>query len=112
MPKGRYHLLDVNPGDPVVIKEFTWKAGIPYELGKAYYQLTKSEKIQPQKHICVMEKKTKKVYAGSYARDLLGLPATEVKVSPQTNPEFDVFVQSTSINRKLVPGTRLLVMDN
>jgi hypothetical protein len=112
LPKGHYHLVEIGASDPVVIKDFVWRLGIPYELGKAYYQLSKTEKIQPQKNICVVDKKTKKVYAGAQARDILGLPSMEVKVSPQQNPDYLVFVQSTSVNRKLVPGTKLLVMDD
>jgi hypothetical protein len=58
----------------------------------------------------VMDKKTKKVYGGEEARNLLGLPDMEVRVKPDFNPDFKIFVQSTSTNRKLVGNTQVLLM--
>jgi hypothetical protein len=86
------------------------EAGHTYRTGMAYYELTKSEKIQPQKSVMVMDKKTKKVYGGQEARNLLGLPDMEVRVKPDFNPDFKIFVQSTSTNRKLVGNTQVLLM--
>lgn len=59
----------------------------------------------------MLEKKTDRVYTGPEARALLGLPETEVRVKPDHNDDFTIFVQSTSVNRKLVPSTRLLLMN-
>lgn len=92
------------------IREFVQAAGHRYVTGNAYYQLSKREHIQPQKLIAVVEKATSKVYVGREARDLVGLPDVEVLVGPEHNPLFDVFVQSTSVNRKLMLGTRLLLL--
>ena len=50
------------------------------------------------------------MYTGPEARSLLGLPDVEVRVKPDHNDDFTIFVQSTSVNRKLVPNTRLLLM--
>jgi len=86
------------------------EAGHTYRTGMAFYELTKSEKIQPQKSIMVMDKRTKKVYGGEAARNLLGLPDMEVRVKPDFNPDYKVFVQSTSTNRKLVGNTQVLLM--
>lgn len=86
------------------------EAGHQYRTGMAYYELTKSEKIQPQKSVMVMDKKTKKVYGGQEARNLLGLPDMEVRVKPDFNPDYKIFVQSTSTNRKLVGNTQVLLM--
>jgi hypothetical protein len=36
------------------------------------------------------------------------VPRAQVK--PDFNPDYEVYVQSTSVNRKLVPGTSLLVV--
>lgn len=81
-----------------------------YQKGKGFYQLTKTETIQPNKQIAVYEKATGKVYTGSQARQLIGLPPYEVRVKPDENPEYDIFVQSTSVNRKVLPNTSVLVM--
>ncbi|MER8046721.1 vWA domain-containing protein [Streptomyces sp. NPDC094032] len=111
-------LVPVSPSDfalvpvarDVAIREQVVESGHTYRTGCAYYQLSKSEKIQARKQIAVLEKKTDRVYTGPQARALLGLPDEEVRVKPDHNDEFTVFVQSTSVNRKLVPQTRLLVM--
>lgn len=81
-----------------------------YNKGNAFYQLSKSEKIQANKQICLRDKLTGAVYTGDEARDLLKLPDFEVKVSPTDFGKYDIFVQSTSVNRKLVKGTELLYM--
>ena len=80
----------------------------PYRLGCAYYQLTKRETIQPQKIICIKNKKNGKVYSGSQARKLIGLPSYKIQVDPAFNDEYDIFIQSTSTNRVLMPNTEVL----
>jgi hypothetical protein len=93
------------------IREYIQSRGLHYSIGKGFYQLTKTETIQPQKQIAIREKRTNQVYWGDAARDLLGLPRDiSVKVKPDINPEYDVFVQSTSVNRKLLRNTDVLVM--
>lgn len=81
-----------------------------YRVGKAFYELSKREKIQPQKQIAIKSNRDGMVYAGREARDLLGLPHDHVTVSPNDNPDYKVFVQSTSVNRNLMPDTELLVL--
>lgn len=83
-------------------------------LGGAFYQLSKKEKkVQQAKLICIRDKKTGNVYAGQSARDLLGLPTTgTISLSPGDHGDYDVYVQSASVNRKLVPGTNVLYWDN
>lgn len=107
MARSKFRLYQIN--DKVDIKGFVEGIGHTYVIGNSFYQLTKPEKIQSAKQICIRSKKDKKVYTGQEARNLLGLPNKEVKVSP-VNTNYDIFIQSTSVNRKLVPGTELLVM--
>ncbi|WP_340563350.1 vWA domain-containing protein [Streptomyces sp. GSL17-111] len=95
---------------PAAIREWVVECGHTYRTGGAFYQLSKSEKIQARKRIAVLEKGTDRVYTGPEARALLGLPDVEVRVKPDHNEDFTIFVQSTSVNRKLVPNTRLLLM--
>ncbi|MGW6919436.1 vWA domain-containing protein [Kitasatospora sp. NPDC054939] len=111
---GKYILVPVDEQLP--IRDFVTGAGHPYKSGCAFYELSKREKIQGRKQLAVAEKDpvtgrmTGRVFSGPAARQLLGLPATEVTVKPGDNPSYTVFVQSTSVNRKLVAGTKLLVM--
>ncbi|KUO05594.1 vWA domain-containing protein [Streptomyces caeruleatus] len=103
-----YQLIPV--ARDAAIRDWVTECGHTYRTGGAYYQLSKSEKIQAKKQIAVLEKKTDRVFTGPQARALLGLPDTEIRVTPDHNDEFTIFVQSTSVNRKLVKNTRLLLM--
>lgn len=104
---GQFRLLDIEENGR--IDEFVeTELYRPYKLGEAYYQLTKTEIIQPQKQIAILA--NSKVYTGNEARDLLGLPDEHVKVKPNDYPGYEIFVQSTSVNRKLIAGTKLLIL--
>jgi hypothetical protein len=85
--------------------------GQPYRKGSAYYQLVKPELIQEYKKFCIRDRANQKVYTGDAARDLLGLPAGRAKVTPEHLGKFDVFVQSTSVNRKIPAHTSLIVLN-
>ena len=104
----KYKLIPV--ARDAAIRDWVIECGHTYRSGGAFYQLSKSEKIQAHKQIAVLEKKTDQVYTGPEARALLGLPDVEIRVKPDHNNDFTIFVQSTSVNRKLVPNTRLLLM--
>ncbi|AOR36644.1 hypothetical protein BFF78_41310 [Streptomyces fodineus] len=106
--ESQYELIPVTRD--AAIRDWVIECGHTYRTGGAFYQLSKSEKIQAQKQIAVLEKKTDRVYAGPEARALLGLPDVEVRIKPDHNDDFMIFVQSTSVNRRLIPNTRLLLM--
>lgn len=78
--------------------------------GAAFYQLVKTEdKIQDYKLIAIRNKETGAVHCGPEARDLIGLPRVgDVRVRPDTAGKWQVFVQSTSVNRKVSAGTQLM----
>lgn len=80
------------------------------ETGAAFYELTKKENaVQDYKLICIRDKTTGEVFGGDEARDLLNLPHQgTIKLQPGINGNWEIFVQSTSINRKLKSGTDLL----
>lgn len=80
----------------------------PYITGAAFYELTKDEKVQAYKKIAIKERSGKKVYGGDDARQLLGLPDGDVKLRIENLANYQVFVQSTSVNRRLVRGTSVL----
>lgn len=94
---------------------YQYKTGKTYNPleGKGYYQLTKKELIQPQKHMVVRNKDTKIIYGGD-VREALGMGAAQngvnMKVDPGNHSNYDIFIQSTSPNRKLVRGSEFLVV--
>lgn len=89
------------------------KTGKPYTTGSAFYQLTKLETVQSYKKVCILEKLTGKVYTGEDAKSLLGLPLQgNFKIKPGSYSNYDIFIQSTSFNRKLVYGTKVLYWYN
>lgn len=80
-----------------------------YKTGEALYQLTKREEVQDYKRFAVRDNYTGHIYSGAAARQLLGLPSYgTIKVIPVKGGQYDVFVQSNSVNRKLVAGTSVL----
>jgi hypothetical protein len=92
----------------IAIKTFMDEHG-GFRLGTAYYQLSKTEKVQEHKTICICDRDTHAIYGGAAARDLLGLPHHgAISLTPHRLGNYDVFVQSTSVNRKLVGGTTVL----
>lgn len=100
--------VKVEAEEPIADKVVRWTRK-PYALGEAFYQLTKPERIQPEKEVLIREKGQKIYYGGPNARALLGLAKEPAKVTPGNFGNYDIFVQSTSVNRKLVRGTDLLV---
>ena len=97
--------------DPLYIAEYIKRVSArAYKIGSAYYELTKKEEVQAQKDIAIMARAGGEVYVGTQARTLLGLPDYSVKVAPAMHPDYKIFIQSTSVNRKLVPGTDILVI--
>lgn len=110
LDKNAYSIYTVDGSYP--IKQFVEdRTGKPYRLGSTYYELMKSEAIQASKQIVVVDTTSfGGAYTGREARNLLGLPDYEIRVNTAAHPQYDIFVQSTSVNRKLVPGQRILVM--
>ena len=93
------------------IDNFTAAMGHQYVTGRGFYQLTLAPvKVQVQKDIAIVEKKSGKVYTGKNARALLGLPDMTVTLRAGQNADYDIFIQSTSLNRKLLLGSRYLYL--
>lgn len=90
------------------IRPFVERQGFNYVRGAGFYQLTKPETIQPTKAILLREKGKRTIWGGSLARNILGLTTNDCRVIPGNHGNWDIFVQSTSVNRKLVRGTTLL----
>lgn len=78
--------------------------------GAAFYQLTKTEdEVQDYKILVIRNKTTNEIFGGKAARDLLGLPSQgTIRLKPGNHGNYDVFIQSTSVNRKVKVGSQVL----
>ena len=94
----------------IEIRDFVLTKRMEYLKGSAFYQLTKTEaKVGHQKQILVRDRASGKVFAGAEARQMIGLPTDRnARLHPGDHKNFDLFIQSESVNRKLVGGTGLL----
>jgi len=107
VPPGRFQVLEVD--EDTAIKEFVEENGLTFNKGRGFYEFTKTETIQGYKEVILMERATGDFYEGERARELLGLPVGEsARVKPTSLEKYAVFVQSTSVNRKLMGGTSFL----
>ncbi len=107
---GKFKIYQVkSKDDGASIRDFVEKKHKSYVVGAAFYQLTKSENVQGHKKIAIRTRESGAIYCGDAARDFLGIPKNDTcKLKPGDHGKFDIFVQSTSTNRKLVGGTDLL----
>ena len=112
LDKKKYTVLIHEGVKAVQIKDLVEsKSKIVYKKGIAFYELVKNEHIQAAKKIAIQNKKTGDIYYGDNARRLLNLPNAEVKVVPGDFGEWIVYVQSTSVNRNVIPKQRILVSE-
>lgn len=90
----------------IQIQTFILRHRQKYLKGAAFYQLSKTEaKVGPHKLILIRDRQTGKFFSGPDARSMLGLPTHQnVRLHPGDHANFDLFIQSESINRKLVGG--------
>ena len=99
--------------DGVQIKDFVQAQGVTYVKGCAFSELCKTETVQEYKKLAIRDKQSGVVYGGQSARDMLGIPHYgEVKLAPGQHGQYEIFVQSTSVNRKLFKGTNLMIWMN
>ena len=103
----------MSPGEGLGIRKFLdtfCLGGEPMLKGAAFYELTKAEKkVQDYKQLVIQDRKTGACYSGLEARNLLGIPLHgDIQLFLGNHANYTVFVQSTSVNRKLKAGTKVL----
>jgi hypothetical protein len=107
VPPARFQILHVDEITP--IKEFAEKNGLKFRKGRGFYQFMKSEMVQEHKEVILRNRTTGDMFSGPEARNFIGLPFGERGVlRPKLFDDYEVFVQSTSSNRKLIPGYKFL----
>lgn len=109
---GRFQIMAVD--EDCAIKEFVESNGITFKKGRGFYELSKAETVQQYKEVIMMDRETGEMFNGSQVREELGLqPQSEKggvneRLHKDATKKFRVFVQSTSVNRKLIAGTTFL----
>lgn len=101
----------ISPVTTAQIRAVIIDSGKPYVAGCGFYQLVKTEKkVQPKKMVALRVKTSGEVYCGEKARELLGIDGLTktVRLVPGDHNKFDVFIQSTSYNRKIPAGTEVM----
>src|SRR5512135_128539 len=115
VPAGRFQILPVDKKQGIA--DFVRDQGVEFKKGRGFYELTKAETVHGYKEIVLMDKKTGDIFNGAKVREMLELPPQaerkgedreDVKLRPVSFEKYAVFIQSTSANRALVAGTRLL----
>jgi len=116
----RFQVMNVSEICP--IREFVLNNGCTFQKGRGFYQLVERkpngeanwEEIQEHKEVIFVDRETGETHSDTrWCREQLGIPfGTRGKVRPLQIPEimdkYDVYIQSTSVNRKLDPGTKFL----
>jgi hypothetical protein len=112
VPPERFQVLKVH--ERVAIKYFVEHMGCRFQKGHGFYEFTKRETIQEYKEVVLRDIRTGDMFSGKDAREMIGFPyGRRGKLSPREVPpdirkRYRVFVQSTSVNRVLIPGTWFL----
>ena len=107
-PPSRFQVFAVD--EDINVKDFCNKMGITFSVGRGFYEFTKPEIVQKKKEIVLMNKTTGELYEGSVARTIAGIGPNEdnARIKPGSLPKYRMFIQSTSVNRKLIGGQGFL----
>lgn len=105
---GRFQVLDVD--EDCQIDQFVKSEGLTFQKGKGFYEFTKAVDIQSYKEVVLMDRRTGDMFTGNKAREIMGIPiGVNARCRPETySDKYVAFIQSTSMNRKLLAGTKFL----
>ena len=107
-PPTKFQVFNVE--SDIGIKEFCEVMSIRFAKGRGFYEFIKPEIVQPQKEIVLMNRETGDLYEGDVARKIAGIGKNDerAKIKPGDLPKYRIFIQSTSVNRKLLGGQGFL----
>lgn len=107
VPPTRFQIVHVDHN--VDIKSFVEGIGATFRKGRGFYQFTKSEMVQEHKEVVLRNKMTGDMFTGPEARNFIGLPfGVRGQIRPKLFDDYEVYIQSTSSNRKLIEKTKFL----
>lgn len=107
VPSGRFQMLYVDSDQ--AIRDFVEEQGLAFQKGRGFYEFTKTETIQENKEVVLVDRFTGDMFTGNAARRMIGAPPGErVRIKPTALKNYRIFVRSDSYNRKLKGGTNFL----
>lgn len=102
----RYQVIEVD--HDMSIQGFVELNGLEFEKGRGFYEWTKPEIIQDYKEVIAQNIESGAIITGQRARSVLGVVEAEGGRQKNRSETHRGFVQSTSVNRKLIAGTKFL----
>lgn len=108
VPASRFQALTVG-ATKISIKEFALQQGLAFKTGRGFYEMTKPEVISAKKEVVLQDVASGDMFTGPEAAAYLGSNVgTKTPVPMPAGQQYRVFVQSTSTNRGLEPGSHFL----
>ncbi len=101
----KFQIFDLDKD--MTIRDFVNDMGLVFKIGRGFYEFTKPENISDKKEIVTMKKSTGELYEGGCALKLSKIEVNK-RNRPTDIPEYRIFIQSTSVGRKLKAGTKFL----
>jgi hypothetical protein len=101
----RYQVIDVDINSS--IREFVERNGLEFAKGRGFYEWTKTETVQDYKEVVAQNLESGAIITGKRARSVLGVGEETGRYKPSSESHRG-FIQSTSVNRKLIGGTKFL----
>lgn len=105
---GRFQVMEVDYNQSIL--DFVQSQGLIFNVGRGFYEWTKTETVQGHKEVILVDNRTGDIFGNTEARIRLGLPThnADVRMKPNLPSGTTAFIQSTSYNRKLIGGTKFL----
>lgn len=100
--------------DGMQIRDFILARRMKFLKGASFFQFVKSEaKVGYEKQVLIRDRATGKVFCGPQARKMIGLPDNQnARIHPGQHDKYDIFIQSSSINRKLPMGSGVIYVES
>ncbi len=111
VPPSRFQVLHVDKD--VKIADFVRDNGLTFKTGRGFYEFTKPVEVQDYKEVILVNKRSGDMFSGEKAREMLRLPkegtaTIKPDIAREVLAEYTAFIQSTSVNRRLIGATKFL----
>jgi hypothetical protein len=100
---GRFQVCEVPI--KISIKQFVIDQGLPFKVGRGFYEMIKKENISDKKEI-VLRSRLGDFFSGTIAKIIAA--AAIRSGNKEDCPDYKIFIQSTSVSRNLSPNTFFL----